>query len=101
MKLKKQGFSIKENSFIARLAAFKLGAKQVAIVIGSTIHLHNTKARDFLDNERWLRHELCHIRQFQEHGFVKFIWLYVVESIRHGYRQNRFEIEARAAEVKS
>lgn len=91
-------FRIKENSWIARIAARKLSAKQLAIVIGKTIHLHNTSKEAFLKNERWVKHELCHIRQFKEFGFFKFIAMYLWESMKKGYHNNKFEAEARQAE---
>jgi hypothetical protein len=91
-------FRIKENSWIARVAAWKLSAKQVAIVVGKTIHLHNTTKEEFLRNERWVKHELCHIRQYKELGFFKFIALYLWESMKKGYHNNKFEVEARQAE---
>jgi len=97
--LPKQDFIIKENSFVARIAAFKLGTQSVAIVIGKTIHLHNTTEEAFLQNKRWLKHELCHIRQFQQHGYLPFIVKYLWESIRSGYYNNKYEAEARAAEL--
>ena len=89
---------IKENSWIARVAAWKLGADHVAIVIGKTIHLHNVSATVFKANRRWVNHELEHIRQFRRHGFMRFIFLYIVESVKNGYYNNKFEIEARKAE---
>jgi hypothetical protein len=89
---------IKERSWVAKLAAKKLKAKAVAIVIGKTIHLHNAAREEFLHNERWVRHELKHVRQFQEYGFFVFIVKYLWESIRKGYVNNKFEVEARAAE---
>ena len=95
----KQDFIIKENSFVARIAAFKLGTKSVAIVIGKTIHVHNTTEEAFLQNKRWLKHELCHIRQFQQHGYFSFIVKYLWESILNGYYSNKYEVEARAAEL--
>lgn len=88
-------FWVKENSFLAWLAAIKLRQKNMAITIGKTIHLHNCTAKDFLNNEDWLRHELVHIRQFQHYGFVRFVFLYLMESIRNGYHNNKFEAEAR------
>lgn len=91
-------FKIKEKSWVAKLAAMKLRANAVAIVFGKTIHLHNTTKEDFLKNERWVKHELCHIRQFKQHGYFTFIAKYVWESIRKGYYNNKYEIEARAAE---
>lgn len=89
---------IKENSWIARLAAKKLGVDAVAMVLGKTIHLHNTGKAAFLKDERWVKHELCHVQQFKQHGYIGFIVKYVWESIRHGYYNNRFEVEARKAE---
>jgi hypothetical protein len=91
-------FTIKENSWIAKIAAWKLKSRSVAIVFGSTIHLHHCSAADFLKNERWLKHEQCHIRQYRQHGYLGFILKYLWESLRRGYYNNKFEVEARAAE---
>jgi hypothetical protein len=91
-------FIIKENSWLAKIAAIKLGAKAVAMVLGKTIHLHNTTKADFLQDERWVKHELCHIKQFKEHGYFLFLLKYLWESLRKGYYNNRFEVEARKAE---
>jgi hypothetical protein len=96
--VKKLLYHIKENSFVARMAAWKLNYSKVAIVIGRTIHLHNTQRQEFLEDKKWLLHELKHIEQFRRYGFIRFIFLYVRESIRHGYTNNKYEIEARAAE---
>ena len=90
---------IREQSWIARLAARKLGCNHIAVVIGRTIHLHNTPAARFLERRRWLLHELRHVEQFEEHGFMCFLFRYLFESLRSGYYQNRFEIEAREAET--
>lgn len=91
-------FIIKENSWLARIAAFKLGTKAVAMVLGKTIHLYNTTEAEFLQDEKWVKHELCHIKQFKEHGYFLFLVKYIWESIRKGYYNNRFEVEARNAE---
>lgn len=93
--------SIKENSWIAKLAARKLRSDNVAIVIGKTIHLYNVSKERFLEDKRWVKHELCHIRQFQKHGFGTFILKYLLESVRSGYYHNKYEVEARNAEIKS
>jgi len=92
-------YRIRENSFWARLAAIRLGSGKMAMVLGKTIHLHNTTMEEFLANRRWLRHELAHIRQYASFGFLGFLWRYTLESIRYGYAKNRFEQEARAAET--
>ena len=91
-------YFIKENSWIAKFAAFKLRSNNAAIVIGKTIHLHNTSSREFLQNEKWLKHELCHVKQFKQNGFLLFIIKYLLESLKHGYQNNKFEAAARAAE---
>jgi len=93
-------YYIKENSLIAKIAAWKLKSKRCAIVLGKTIHLTNTSKEEFLRDKRWLNHEMCHIQQFKQYGFLKFIVLYLAESFKKGYANNRFEIEARKAETK-
>ncbi len=90
-------YYIKENSWLARVAALKLNTNSVAIVLGKTIHLHHTSKEEFLKNKKWLHHELCHVQQYKQYGFLGFIFKYLYESIRHGYYNNRFEIEARNA----
>jgi|SRR4051794_21055723 hypothetical protein len=90
--------SIKENSLAARLAAYILHEDSVAVVIGKTIHLWNTSKKDFVNNKRWLHHELVHIQQFKQYGFIKFLFLYLFESLKNGYYNNKFEVEAREKE---
>jgi hypothetical protein len=97
-KLINENIAIKEDSWIAYIAAKKLRVNSVAIVIGSTIHLHNSSSKDFLQNVKWLKHELCHIKQFKENGFITFIAKYLWESLQKGYYNNKYEVEARKAE---
>jgi hypothetical protein len=87
-----------EQSFIARVAAYKLGASSVALTIGRSIHLHNVGKDHFKADRRWVVHELKHVEQFKRYGFLPFIVMYLAECIRKGYWENRFEVEARAAE---
>jgi len=96
--LANEKFTIKENSWLAAIAAKKLKEKSVAMVLGNTIHLHNTSKEIFLQNRKWVKHELCHIQQFRQHGYIGFIVKYLLESIRRGYYDNKFEVAARAAE---
>ena len=91
-------FLIKENSWIAKFAAKKLGTQNVAITIGKTIHLYHVSKEDFLKDQKWLKHEMCHINQFKKYGFFNFIAKYFWESLRHGYFNNKYEKEARNAE---
>ncbi|OJV54951.1 MAG: hypothetical protein BGO31_16570 [Bacteroidetes bacterium 43-16] len=89
---------IKEKSLVAKIAARKLKSDHVAMVLGGTIYLSGATKADLLNNKRWLRHELKHIEQQLRYGFLWFLLLYTWYSIRHGYYNNRFEQEARAAE---
>jgi Domain of unknown function (DUF4157) len=93
-------FLIKENSWLAKIAAKKLRASNVAMVLGKTIHLHNTTKQNFLNDKRWLKHELCHVQQFKQHGYFMFVIKYLYESIKVGYYNNKYEVEAREAENK-
>jgi hypothetical protein len=97
MKLPPQ-VKIKQDSILAKMAAFNLKANNMAIVFGNTIHLHGVSKQEFLSNDRWVKHELKHVAQFQHYGFINFLLRYVWESIKKGYRNNKFELEARAAE---
>jgi hypothetical protein len=90
---------IKENSWLARLAAIKMKAAKVAIVFGNTIHLHNTSRQEFLQDKEWVCHELKHVEQYYEHGRAGFILKYVWEWMKNGYTNNKFEKEARSSET--
>ncbi|MBO9617447.1 MAG: DUF4157 domain-containing protein [Niabella sp.] len=91
-------FRIKENSFPARLAARKLKSKTIAMVIGHTIHLYGATRAEFLTDERWLRHELKHIEQYERYGLLGFLFRYILQTARYGYHNCPLEREARAAE---
>ena len=91
-------FIIKENSWLAKIAAKKLRSSNVAMVLGKTIHLSGVSKTDFLQDEKWLKHELCHIKQFKQYGYFNFVVRYLWESLQKGYYNNRFEIQARNAE---
>lgn len=89
---------IVENAWLAGIAARKLGSPRAAVTLGRRIYLWNTDRATFLKDDRWVRHELCHVRQFSQYGFMGFLFRYLVETLRRGYRENRFEREAREAE---
>jgi len=90
--------TIKENSLLARIAAYNLKSSVVAMVIGKTIYLHNSSKKDFLNNQRWVRHEVAHVYQYQELGLIRFLALYLLETFKKGYENNRFEVDARQKE---
>ena len=89
---------VKQNALIARLAAKRLKEEQMAIVVGKIIYLWNISAKDFLENKKWLRHEAMHVKQFQQNGLSGFLFLYLKESLKNGYENNKFEVEARLSE---
>jgi uncharacterized protein YjaZ len=90
-------YHIKENSLIARLSAYKLNKTRCATVVGHTIYLWGISKKNFLEDKAYLNHELQHIMQYQQLGTFGFLISYVMESIRNGYYNNKFEIEAREA----
>ncbi len=96
--MSKDVFYIKEDSWIAKLAAKKMCVNSVAMVLGKTIHLYGSTKENFLADERWVKHELCHVKQFETHGFLPFLVKYLWESLSVGYYNNKFEVEARDAE---
>jgi len=93
-------YKIVERSLFARVARMVLKSTNVAMVLGRTIHLSGVKKEEFLQNPSWVAHELCHVRQFKEHGYLRFLWLYLLESYRNGYHNNKYEVEARQAGTK-
>lgn len=48
--------------------------------------------------DRLFRHELEHIYQVERLGWFRFYLTYIWESIRHGYKKNKYELEAEAVE---
>lgn len=93
-----EGIKLKENSWLAGLAARKMAADSVALVVGRTIYLHNISSEAFMACPGWVRHELKHVEQFKREGYVRFLLLYSWYSLKYGYYNNPFEIEAREAE---
>ena len=70
----------------------------MAMVVGKTIHLHNSSREDFLRNKRWVRHEIAHVKQYAQLGALRFIFLYLLETFNKGYENNKFEVDAREKE---
>lgn len=89
---------IREHSTLARIAAWKMKSDNIAIVFGRVIHLYGVDRQRFLSNTPWVRHEVCHVKQYLQHGFFGFLWLYLADWMRVGYYHNRFEKAARLAE---
>jgi hypothetical protein len=88
-------FKIKERSLLAGFAVRILKGDRVALTIGETIYLSGVDKATFVKDKKWVLHEMAHIKQFKKYGFFKFIGLYLLESMRKGYYNNRYEKEAR------
>jgi len=80
------------------MAAAKLKSGKVAIVFGSTIHLHKCNREEFLNDTSWVCHELKHVEQYKQNGFIGFIAKYLFDWVKNGYYNNKFEVEARKSE---
>ena len=89
---------IKENSWLAKIAAKQLDSTSMAMVVGKTIHLHNSSREEFLRNKKWVRHEVAHVKQYAKLGMLRFIFFYLLETFNKGYENNRFEVDARRKE---
>lgn len=98
MRKKTAACHIVEHAWVARIAAWKLHTDRMAVTLGNRIYLWHADRKTFLEDDAWVRHELCHVQQFTQHGFVRFLFLYLLESMRHGYEGNVFERQAREAE---
>ncbi|HEX6560082.1 MAG TPA: DUF4157 domain-containing protein [Longimicrobiales bacterium] len=72
-----------------------MGQAAAAVTLGRTIVVHPSMRV----TARLVKHELAHVRQWQENRWA-FPVRYVVNHLRYGYERNPFEVEARAAETK-
>jgi hypothetical protein len=83
------------NAWITALSGRLAGMSgpAAAVTIGTTILVH-PEARP---SAQLLRHELAHVRQWQARPLtfpLHYVWCH----LRHGYRDNPYEVEARLAE---
>jgi hypothetical protein len=90
-----QGITVRTGRVIPAVGGILSGMRRAAgaVTLGRTIIVH-PRARL---TPRLLRHELTHVRQWQRWP-VTFPLRYVWQHLQHGYRDNPFEVEARAAE---
>lgn len=90
-----QGVSIRAGRLVPVIGGRLSGhaGPAAAVTLGRTIIVHP----DVRLTDRLLRHELAHVRQWQRSP-VTFPLRYVWQHVRHGYRDNPYEVEARAAE---
>ena len=70
----------------------------VAITLGRSIYVRGHLARRPLT---LLAHELAHVRQFRERGWLGMTGAYAAMWLEHGYARHPLELEARAAEIRT
>ncbi len=92
-----QKIRVIENSRLAKIIAKIKHEPSYAITFGKTIFI-SCKREEFYAQKWWVKHELAHVQQYQQHGVKRFIALYVYYSIFHRKSGNPFEIEAETAE---
>lgn len=80
---------IVEHSLYARLHP-----RAIATTRRRRIYLRGS-AQEFFENPWLMLHEYCHVLRQWEPGRLT-VGRYCLECLRHGYWNNRFEIEARA-----
>ena len=89
------GIRVRRSRWLTRVAGTLVGTGRpvAAVTLGRTIVM----APGVRLTARLLRHELTHVRQWERSPL--FPVRYVLEHLRRGYLDNRYEIEARAAEA--
>lgn len=87
-----EGIVLRRGGLIPRIGGFlaRMGAPAAAVTLRRTIVIdHAARLTPSL-----LAHEMAHVRQWQEDSL--FPLRYTLATLRHGYRDNPYEIEARA-----
>lgn len=90
------GVSVRQAAWVPAVAGRMLGMNRpaVAVTLERTIVFHPSAEI----NVRIMRHELAHVRQWEQHPFTFFL-RYALQNLRYGYDNNPYEVEARAAEL--
>jgi hypothetical protein len=88
------GVVLREGRLLPALGGFfaRMRGPAAAVTLRHTIVVHPAVRL----TPRLLAHELEHVRQWDDDAL--FPLRYTVETLRHGYQQNRYEREARQAE---
>jgi len=85
------------NSRLAKLLKRITGAGEYAITTSKNCCRYSC-SEDFV-SAAWRKHEETHKKQFAELGCFQFVVQYLWETVKHGYKNNKFEIEARHGET--
>jgi hypothetical protein len=85
------------NSRLAKIIACINGEKSYAITFGHTVFVSCTK-EDFFAKKWWVKHEFAHVTQYEKHGVLGFLSLYLYYNAFHHKSVNPLEREAEIAE---
>ena len=86
---------VRRGRWVPRLGGWLTGSRApaAAVTLGRTIIVHPAQQL----TARLLRHELAHVEQWRR-APLTFPLRYIWQHVRHGYRDNPYEVAARAAE---
>lgn len=88
------GESVSHVRIIEHSLYVRLHPRAIATTRRRRIYLRDS-AQEFFDDPWLMLHEFCHVLKQWEPGDLT-IARYCIESLRHGYWNNRFEVQARA-----
>jgi hypothetical protein len=90
-----EGVTLRQGRLIPRIGGLlgRMGGSAAAVTLRRTIVV----SPDVPLTSSLLAHELAHVRQWKQDPF--FPVRYTVATLRHGYRNNPYEVEARVASV--
>lgn len=88
------GESISHVRLIEHSLYVRLHPRAIATTRRRRIYLRGS-AQEFFDDPGLMLHEYCHVLKQWEPGDLTIV-RYCLEWLRHGYWNNRFEVEARA-----
>jgi hypothetical protein len=82
------------NHWLGKLLAFINRLPQYAITLRQTTYYSVAQAQVSI---QWRKHEDHHKVQWREEGTIKFLIKYLWYSLRYGYKNNPYEVEAVSA----
>ena len=89
--------SDKYNSTISKILAKILKYRLFAITTSKNCTRYSCSKEEVDEIIWWRKHENVHKQQFSKFGWFNFVFQYFLESIKYGYINNKFEVEARKA----
>ena len=91
------GITLRRNWWVPRIGGWlgKMRGPAAAVTLRRTILVHPR----VVPTRRLIAHELAHVQQWESD--LLFPLRYTAETLRRGYRMNRYEQEAREAETRS